>query len=29
MKKARKWNALKSQRDGAPRPSGKHYKWVY
>jgi hypothetical protein len=24
---ARKWAALRAQREGAPRPTGAHYKW--
>ena len=28
MKVVRKWNALRSERAGAVRPAGKHFKWV-
>lgn len=27
MANSRKWSALRSQRKGAPRPAGAHYKW--
>ena len=28
MKVVRKWNALRSERAGAVRPAGRHFKWV-
>jgi hypothetical protein len=28
MKVVRKWAALRSERAGAVRPAGKHFKWV-
>lgn len=28
MSNVKRWTALQSQRKGAPRPSGAHYKWV-
>jgi hypothetical protein len=28
MKVIRKWAALRSERAGAVRPAGKHFKWI-
>lgn len=28
MSNVQRWTALQSQRKGAPRPSGAHYKWL-
>ena len=28
MKTIRKWNALRSERAGAVRPAGRHFKWA-